>query len=69
MSKIQNEVDDDGLTPDEKEYLTAPVSQMTPDQRVVAMSIRVKRDNKRWADNAASREKERVIRDSAKIRA
>jgi len=61
MSKTANnnvlgeEVDDDGLTAAELEYGATPMSQMTPDQRTTAMMIREKRDNARWAANAAAR--------------
>jgi hypothetical protein len=58
-NKIEEPVDDDGLTEHEREYLTTPLSKLTPDQRMNAVMIREKRDNKRWADNAAAREAEK----------
>lgn len=65
MSKTANNeaVDEDGLTAHEREYLTTPVSKLTPDQRLMAISIREKRDNHRWEQNARAREQEKKARE------
>ena len=53
---IEDEVDEDGLTEQEREFLTTPFSQMKPADREHAMRIRDKRDQHRWAENAKHRE-------------
>ncbi len=54
---MNDELDEDGLTAHEREFLTTPISQMNPEQRLAAMSIRDKRDNARYAANAEHRAK------------
>lgn len=61
MSKTQDNgtTDEDGLTATEREYLTTPISKMTPDQRMIAMACKEKKNEKIWADNAVIREAEK----------
>lgn len=57
--------DEDGLTAHEREYLTTPMHKLTPDQRMMAIAIREKRDNHRWEQNARAREEEKKARELA----
>lgn len=64
MSQSANEAekDEDGLTEHEREYLTTSVSQLSPEDRLIAISIREKRDNNRWVKNAAERAADAKVR-------
>ena len=64
---VSDELDDDGLTAREREFLTTPMSSLNPEQRLAAMSIRDKRDNARWAANAEHRAKKEAERKAAAV--
>lgn len=54
----ENVVDDDGLNANERAYLTSPVSKLDEKQRHIALAIRDKRDNARYAANQKYREEQ-----------
>lgn len=57
QSNEPEEEDEDGLTASEREYGKTPFGKLNEDQRMIAMQIREKRDNARYAANVVYREK------------
>lgn len=55
-NEVEEERDEDGLTATDRAYGSTPFCKLNEDQRMIAMSIREKRDNARYAANTAYRE-------------
>jgi len=66
VSEIQNPVDEDGLTASEREYLSAPFSELSEQQRLTAMSIKEKQTRNRYAANEEYRRKQETVKEKLK---
>lgn len=55
-NEVEEDKDEDGLIASERQYGATPFGKLNEDQRMIAMQIREKRDNVRYAANQAYRD-------------